>query len=159
MDEFDENFEKEFSMMACLMISGFLACSSTDAWFLDSGASWHMTGMRSVFLSFTETDSGCYVGCGANTKHVLSIKGVGNVKFQLEIGGFLELVEALFIIDILVNFLLVLTFEVGGYGIVLIIEYMFLYLEGSILAMLGVRSERLYRLLEQPIIGSIEWLD
>jgi hypothetical protein len=38
-----------------------------------------MTGMRSVFLSFSEIDSDCYVGCGTSTRH--AVKGVGCVRF------------------------------------------------------------------------------
>jgi hypothetical protein len=40
----------------------------------------NMMGMRSVFLSCSEIESDCYVGCGANTR--LAMKGVGSVRFQ-----------------------------------------------------------------------------
>jgi hypothetical protein len=73
--EFTEKFEKEFSLMACPAGIGCLGCTCTLAWFLDSGASRHMTGMRSIFLSFTEIDSGSYVGCGVSTRHVLACGG------------------------------------------------------------------------------------
>jgi hypothetical protein len=62
--EFTEKFEKEFSLMTCLSSSGCLVCEDIEAWFVDNDASRHMTGMKSVFLSFSEIDSDCYVGCG-----------------------------------------------------------------------------------------------
>jgi len=52
-DEFTEKFEKEFSLMTCLSGSGCLVCEDIEAWFVDSGASFHMTGMSSMFLSFS----------------------------------------------------------------------------------------------------------
>jgi len=61
--EFTKKFE-EFSLVACLAGIGCLGCTSTLAWFLDSGASRHVTGMRSIFLSFSEIALGRYVGQG-----------------------------------------------------------------------------------------------
>jgi hypothetical protein len=114
--EFTEKF-KEFSLMACPARIGCLGCTCTLAWFLDSGTSRHMTGMRSIFLSFTEIDSGSYVGCGVSTRHVLAVEGVGSVKFQLESGGYLELVAVLYVPELPTNLLFVSSFEIDGCGI------------------------------------------
>jgi hypothetical protein len=62
VNEFAEK-SKEFSLMACC-----LGCIGTLAWFLDSGASQHMTWMRSIFLISSETSSDSYVGCGVRVK-------------------------------------------------------------------------------------------
>jgi hypothetical protein len=62
-----------------------------EVWFVDSGASRHMMGMRSVFLSLSKTESDCVVDSGADSK--LAVKGVESVRFQLESGGFLEVVR------------------------------------------------------------------
>jgi hypothetical protein len=129
-NEFAEKFE-EFSLMACLAGSGCLVCADIDAWFVDSGASRHMTRMRSVFLSFSEIDSDCYVGCGASTKHVLVVRGVGCVRFQLESRGFLELVEVLFVPELPVNLLSVSALDVDGCGVVFFRGLVFLYPEGA----------------------------
>jgi hypothetical protein len=48
-------------------------------WFVDNGASQHMTGMRLVFLSLSEIDSDCCVGVGTDPQ--LVVKGVGSVRF------------------------------------------------------------------------------
>jgi hypothetical protein len=66
IDEFAEKFEDEFSLVASLSSNNRLAeLEDSGAWFVDSGSSRHMTGMRSVFLSVSETGSDCHVGSGA----------------------------------------------------------------------------------------------
>jgi hypothetical protein len=74
VDDFAERFEKEFSLMTCLSGNGSLVYEDIEVWFVDSGSSSHMMGMRSVFLSFSEIDSDCYVGCGTSTRH--AVKGL-----------------------------------------------------------------------------------
>jgi hypothetical protein len=44
--EFTEKFEKELSLMICNLGSGCPVFEDIEAWFVDSGASQHMTGMR-----------------------------------------------------------------------------------------------------------------
>jgi hypothetical protein len=68
---------------------------------VDSGSSPHMMGMRSMFLSVSETDSDCHVDCGTSTMH--AVKGVGCVRFQLESGGSLEVAEVLFVLELKVS--------------------------------------------------------
>jgi hypothetical protein len=160
VDDFVEKFEKEFSLMTCLSGSGCLVCEDIEAWFVDNGASRHMMGMRSVFLSFSEIDSDCYVGCGASTRH--AVKGVGCVRFHLESGGFLEVTEVLFVPELPVNFLSVSALEDEGCGVVFFRGQVFLYPEGATpdtTVVLGVKYERLYRLLGQPVVGSSGFLD
>jgi hypothetical protein len=160
-DEFAEKFE-EFSLMACLASNGCLVCADINAWFVDSGASRHMIGMRFIFLSFSEIDSDCYVGCGASTRHVLAVSWVGCVKFQLESRGFLELAEVLFVPELPVNLLSISALDVDGCGVVFFRGLVFLYPEGATpdtVVFLGVQYERLYRLLEQPMVGSNGYLD
>jgi hypothetical protein len=52
MDAFAKKFEDEFSLVDTLSSSSRLAeFENSGAWFMDSGSSRHMTGMRSLFLS------------------------------------------------------------------------------------------------------------
>ena len=74
--------------------SGCLAFEDIESWFVDSGASRHITGLRSVFLDHTEIDSDCRVNCGVGQQ--LVVKGVGRVRFQLESGGLMEVAEVLY---------------------------------------------------------------
>jgi hypothetical protein len=80
--EFAEKNEREFSLMIDPLGSGGLAFEDIEVWFVDSGDSWHMIGMRSTFLSLSKTDSDCCVGVGTGPQ--LVVKGVGSVRFQLE---------------------------------------------------------------------------
>jgi hypothetical protein len=93
--EFVERHEREFSLINGPLGSGCLVFEDIVVWFVDSGASRHMTRTRLVFLSLSETDSDCCVGVG--TSRQLAVKGVGSVRFQLESGGFLEVAEVLYV--------------------------------------------------------------
>jgi hypothetical protein len=64
--EFAERYEREFSPMTGPVGSGCLAFEDIESWFVDSGASRHMTGLRSVFLDLTEVDLDCRMNCGAD---------------------------------------------------------------------------------------------
>jgi hypothetical protein len=106
VDSLPEKFESEFSLMDCL---GNIVYEDIEAWFVDNGSSCHMTRMRLVFFSFTKIDSDYYVGSETNVWHAM--KGVRYVRLSLELDGYLEMVETLFIPELKVNFLLVSTLE------------------------------------------------
>jgi hypothetical protein len=79
IDDFAEKFEEEFSLVTSLSSSSVAELEDIGVWFVDSGSSRHMTGMRSVFLSFSETGSNFHVSCGSSTMH--AVKGVGCIRF------------------------------------------------------------------------------
>jgi hypothetical protein len=54
-------------MVASLSSNNFAELEDIKAWFVDSGSSHHMTGMRLVFLSVSKTGSDCHVKSGART--------------------------------------------------------------------------------------------
>jgi hypothetical protein len=158
--EFVERYEKEFSLMTGPMGSGCLAFEDIESWFVDNGASRHMTGPRTFFLDLTEIDSECILNCGAGPQ--LAVKGVGRVRFQLESGGLLEVVEVLYIPELTVNFLSVSTLNESGFGFVFYGGHVFLHLVGETTdttVMLGVKYESLYRLLGRLVLGSSGFLD
>jgi hypothetical protein len=126
-------------------------------WFVDNGASRHMTGMRLVFLSLSETDSDYCVGVGTGLQ--LAVKGVGSVRFQLESGCFLKIVGVLYVPEIMVNLLSVSILEVDGFGVAFYYGRVFLYPEGATpdtTMMPGVGYERLYRLLARLCWGPVD---
>lgn len=86
-----------------------------ETWFVDSGSSHHVTRLREIFLSFTKIDFDCYVGYKTKGKH--EVKGIGTVRFQLEVGGFLEIEHMLFVPKLRMNLHSVSSFKDGGYGI------------------------------------------
>ena len=87
------------------------------AWVVDSGASIHMMGVRSILLSVIEIDSYYYVNNGMCTRH--AVKGVGIVVFQLELGISLEVVGVMYVLRISVSLLSMLALEDEGYTIML----------------------------------------
>jgi hypothetical protein len=49
VDDFTHNFEKKYSLLVCLSSR----TSSTIIWYIDIGASLHMTGVREYFTDLT----------------------------------------------------------------------------------------------------------
>lgn len=71
IDDFTEKFEKEFSLIACVFDNSIVVYEDSELWLVNSGASNHMTGMRSVFHSVSETNSYNHVSCGDSTMHAI----------------------------------------------------------------------------------------
>jgi hypothetical protein len=84
LDEFVLKFEKEFTLVSYLSTNTV----TRSAWYLESGASRHMTKAREPFNSLTQKDSGIYVELGNDVKY--AVKGEGTMFFQLELGGSFE---------------------------------------------------------------------
>jgi hypothetical protein len=68
-------FESDFSLVSYLSTS----IATTSAWYLDSGASRHMTEARELFSSLTKTNSRIHVELGDDAKY--TVKGEGTVLF------------------------------------------------------------------------------
>jgi hypothetical protein len=79
IDEFSEKFEEQFSLVTSLSSSSVAKLEDIGAWFVDSGSSRHMTGMKSVFLSVSKMDLDLHVSSEASTMHAM--KGVGCIRF------------------------------------------------------------------------------
>jgi hypothetical protein len=78
VDEFTAQFEQEFSLVAGLSSS----TSSSVVWYIDSGASRHMTGVRSQFSELSEKALDTNVVLGDD--RTVGAVGVGTVIFQRE---------------------------------------------------------------------------
>jgi hypothetical protein len=158
IEEFVERHEREFYLMNGPLGNGCLVFEDIEVWFVDNRASRHMTGMRLVFSSLSETNSDFCVGVGTGPQ--LAVKGVGSVRFQLESGGFLEVFRVLYVPEMMVNLLSVSPLEVDGFGVVFYCGRVFLYPEGAtpdIAVMFGVGYESLYRFLGRPVLGSVDF--
>jgi hypothetical protein len=75
LSELASKFENDFSFVSCLSTS----TTSRGTWYLDSGASYHMTEERELFNSFSETDQSLHVELGNEAKY--AVKGQGTIQF------------------------------------------------------------------------------
>jgi hypothetical protein len=91
VDEFAARFENEFSLIACLSSSA----SSGGVWYIDSGASSHMTGVRDYFSSLKEEEMDLVIEMGNNAK--CRATGHGTVTFQRESGKPLMVRDVLYV--------------------------------------------------------------
>ena len=75
MEEFASKFDWEFSLIACLS-----SCSSTSkVWYIDSGASTHMSGVQKCFSELTER--GVDVEVELEDARVVKAVGRGTIAF------------------------------------------------------------------------------
>jgi hypothetical protein len=91
VNAFADRLQREFLLVFAL--SGQVSSSRT--WFVDSGATCHMTGARELFKSFIESDSNLYVELGMGTKH--AVQGSGTVSFRMESGDVLQITNVLWV--------------------------------------------------------------
>jgi hypothetical protein len=124
-DFFASKYENEFSLVTLVSSVDIRGFGGDIRWIVDSGASSHMTGIWRVFLDFTEIGPGRQVVNEGGM--VRAVRGVGNVIFQLEFGGFLELDGVLFVPVLRVNLFSVSALENVGYCILFKREHVFIY--------------------------------
>jgi hypothetical protein len=151
MEDFASKYKNGFSLVTLVSSVGSRGFGGDIIWIVDNGASIHMTKIWRVFLDFTEIGpGGQVVNEGGMVKAVC---GVGNVRFQLEFGGLLELDGDIFVPGLRVNLLSVSTLEDVGYCVLFKREHVFMYREGVDpveLQLIDNRVDRLYMLRGQP---------
>ena len=74
-----------------------------------------MRGTHELFASWLEINLGLHVELETHAK--CFVKGVGTVKFHLELGRSLEVIDVLYVLELKMNLASVLTFEDSGYVI------------------------------------------
>ena len=67
-------FEMDFTLITC-MVSSMMGC----VWYLDSGASFHMTGDKNLFSALEEKDLKMHIEMGDDRRY--NVSGVGMVSF------------------------------------------------------------------------------
>jgi hypothetical protein len=67
-------FELDFTLIACMASS-----ASGSVWYLDSGASFHMTGDKESFIDLEEKDLRMHIEMGDDVKY--SATGIGTITF------------------------------------------------------------------------------
>lgn len=100
LDEFATKFEG-FSLVSCLSMNTI----TKSAWYVDNGASHHITEAWEWFSSLMKKESGIHVELGGDAKYV--VKGEGTVQFMLKSRGTLEAKDMWYVLGMKKNLLLV----------------------------------------------------
>ena len=83
----------DFTLFAC-MVSSIMVC----VWYIDSGASFHMTGDKSLFNTLEEKDLNMHIEMGDERRY--SVSGVGTVTFQREHGAPITLTDVKYVLGL-----------------------------------------------------------
>eukprot|EP00253_Pinus_taeda_P006996 PITA_06996 len=104
-------FELDFSLIACLVSSVM-----GSVWFLDSGASFHMTGDRDLFSDLEDNDLGVHIEMGDDGRY--SVTGIITISFEREFGKPFVLKEVMHVPGLKKNLISVVMLEDKGYDVV-----------------------------------------
>jgi hypothetical protein len=107
----ESQFELEFSLIACM-------ASSTlgSVWYLDSGASLHMTGDKELFSDLEERDLKMHIEMGDDGRY--NANGIGTITFQRESGKPFQLKDVMHVPGLKKNLVSVTMLEDRVYDVV-----------------------------------------
>jgi hypothetical protein len=147
VEEFSTKFDKEFSLIVCLSSR----TTTPDTWYIDSGASRHMTSVREHLTDLTQCgDVEVVLGDDREVK----VAGCGTVSFRRESLPPMTLTEVLYVPGLKKNLVSVSTIEEKGYEVLFRDGQVLLFPRGSSITsakVIGTRHERLYKFLFQPV--------
>ena len=109
-EELSNRMEDEFTLIA-FMVSSTSQC----VWYIDSGASFHMTGFREYFSSYKEEDTNIQISMRNLSK--LNPVGKGTVQFQRENGKIIPLHDVLYVPGLGMNLIFVSVLLDSGYNV------------------------------------------
>jgi hypothetical protein len=112
IEEFSSRFDQEFSLVVGLATS----VTSSTMWYIDSGASRHMTGVREQFSDLAERALDIDIVLGDDRK--VKAAGVGTVSFERESLPPLRLTEVLYVPGLKKSLVSVSTIEDRGFEVV-----------------------------------------
>ena len=110
-DALASQFKLDFSLITC-MVSSMVGC----VWYLDSGASFHMSDDKNLFSTLEEKDLHMRIKMGDDGKYRVS--GEGTVVFQREHGAPLTLTNVKYVPGLKKNLVSVSMLEDKGYDVV-----------------------------------------
>ena len=117
----DKNYD--YSMLASRLeeeVTCLASSASSKVWYIESGASWHMTGIRECFSDYQEERMNFQITMGNKAK--CSPVGRGNVVFKTEAGERLRATNMLHVPGLGMNLLSVSQLQSKGYDIFFIKE-------------------------------------
>ena len=132
------------------MIACMASTTRSNIWYIDSGASSHMTGQKRFFRDLQEGGTGIHVELGDAWYQT---QGVGIVSFERESGKPLNFVDVLYVPGLTKNLISVSTLEDKGYQVKFRDHRVYIRPKGSDRSLdwvIGRRSEKVYRLHFEP---------
>ena len=87
-----------------------------SGWFIDNGASFHMTDDKSLFITLEEKDLQILIAMGNDEKY--SVSGVGMVVFQREHGAHITFIDVKYVPRLKRNLVSITMLEDRGYDVV-----------------------------------------
>jgi hypothetical protein len=146
VEEFFVKFDKEFSLVICLSTR----TTHSSVWYIDSGASRHMTGVREHLTDLIQIgDLEVVLGDDRVVKTVDS----GTISFQRESLPPMLLREVLYVPGLKKNLVSVSAIEERGYEVLFRDGQVLLFPKVSNITLtkvIGTRHEKLYKLMFQP---------
>ena len=142
MDKFNRNFDEEFFLIACME-----STKGSSIWYIDSGASSHMTGNKRFFRDLQEGGTWIHVELGDDAPY--QAQGGGTVSFQREFGKPLNFVDVLYVLGLNKNLISVSTLKDKGFHVKLQDHRVYIRPKGSDRSLdqvIGIQSEKVYRL-------------
>ena len=104
-------FELDFSLIACLVSS----CMGS-MWYLDSGASFHMTGDKELFSDLEEKDLQMHIEMGDDGRY--SATDIGTITFERESSNPFLLKNVIHVPGLKKNLVSIIMLEDKGYDVV-----------------------------------------
>jgi len=147
VEYFSTKFDKEFSLIPCLSSR----TTTTNSWYIDSGASHHM---KSVHEHLTDLTQCGYVEVVLRDDQEVKVAGCGTVSFQRESLLSMNLSKVLYVMGLKKNLVSISTIEKKGYEILFHDGQVLLFTRGSSITLakvIGTRHERLYKFFFQPV--------
>lgn len=141
-----EQFASQFGQDFAFITSSSSRSTSSDVWYIDSGASRHMTGTREFISELTERALDIEIVLGDDC--TMRAVSVGTVNFERESLPPLKVMHVLYVPGMKKNLISVSVMEEKGFDITFSRGQVLMHPKGaSITSMkvIGVRSEKLYR--------------
>jgi hypothetical protein len=168
IEDFAGRFDREFAFTTCESSSAgspatqvqrehafpSISGASSGIWYVDSGASRHMTGVREYFSELSESGTDIEVVLGDD--RVVRAVGVGTVTFQRESKPPLKVSEVLYVPGMRKNLISVSALEDRGYEVLFRGGQVLMYPRGTpadSARVIGVRHAKVYKFAFQPLLA------
>jgi hypothetical protein len=147
-DEFSSQFEKEMSLLVNLS----MVETPSNVWYIDSGASNHMSGVRERLADLTEFGIKFEIVLGNNT--IVRAVGRDTVSFQRKLSPPMVFRDVLYVPRLKKNLISVSTIQDRGFEVSLRGDEVLIYPKGSSATsarVIWTRDGKLYSLSFQPL--------